>query len=233
MRLRINIHLEKPRLPKDYRSGFMSLIKAALEKGNAGVYHTWYGQRTLKPFTFSVYFPQIQKEVKGDEIEVGNKAVLNFSSFDPMLLAYIYNGIKTISSFPWKDYNRFTVEYVNLLPYRQIKKDCCVFKTLSPFLVNDKQDQSRYLTPDDAAFDDGLRHSINLLSQQFLGKDMQDFRYHISHHRKMVVSHYRQSMTAIKAIIEIQAAPEVLNLLYDVGIGVRRSQGFGMVELVK
>ncbi|MBX6361962.1 MAG: CRISPR-associated endoribonuclease Cas6, partial [Acidobacterium ailaaui] len=39
--------------------------------------------------------------------------------------------------------------------------------------------------------------------------------------------------TCNKAIIKIQASPEVLNLLYAVGIGVRRSQGFGMLEIMK
>ena len=49
----------------------------------------------------------------------------------------------------------------------------------------------------------------------------------------MVVSHYNQSMTCNKGIIEIEAEPDVLNLLNNIGIGVRRSQGFGMVELIK
>jgi hypothetical protein len=40
-------------------------------------------------------------------------------------------------------------------------------------------------------------------------------------------------MTTNKGIIEIAANPEILQLLYDVGIGVRRSQGFGMLEIIK
>jgi CRISPR-associated endoribonuclease Cas6 len=48
----------------------------------------------------------------------------------------------------------------------------------------------------------------------------------------MVITHFNQYMTTNKGIIEIAANPEILQLLYDVGIGVRRSQGFGMLEII-
>jgi CRISPR/Cas system endoribonuclease Cas6 (RAMP superfamily) len=33
-------------------------------------------------------------------------------------------------------------------------------------------------------------------------------------------------------IFELRGSPEVLDLIYRVGLGVRRSQGFGMLEVV-
>jgi len=34
-------------------------------------------------------------------------------------------------------------------------------------------------------------------------------------------------------LITIQTSPEVLKLIYDIGIGARRSEGFGMLEVVE
>jgi len=40
-------------------------------------------------------------------------------------------------------------------------------------------------------------------------------------------------MSAWLGEFEIEAPQEVLQLIYDTGIGVRRSQGFGMLEFIK
>ncbi|MBP8992072.1 MAG: hypothetical protein KBG82_08855 [Spirochaetes bacterium] len=39
-------------------------------------------------------------------------------------------------------------------------------------------------------------------------------------------------ITATDGCIVIQAPREVLQLIYDIGLGARRSQGFGMLEVV-
>ncbi|MBW1650085.1 MAG: hypothetical protein JRJ44_05330 [Deltaproteobacteria bacterium] len=36
----------------------------------------------------------------------------------------------------------------------------------------------------------------------------------------------------IKNIIEIKTAPDILKLIYDAGLGARRSQGYGMLGAV-
>lgn len=232
MRLNIEITLKQPKLPKDYRRAFISLIKSAVEFGDDLFFERLYNQKTDKPFTFSVYFPELKGEENG-YLKVGNKAILNISSNDPVLMTHLYNGTRKIQTHQWQDQNTFTIESYKAFFNKPIKKDHCTFRTISPFLVNKKGDNLQYLTPENDEFDNGFRHNIQELSRQFLGKDKIEVDYKIHRHKKMVVSHYNQSMTCNKGIIEIEAEPDVLNLLNNIGIGVRRSQGFGMVELIK
>lgn len=232
MRLQINMELERPELPRDYRSGFMSLIKAALAKADGRLFRKMYDKKTLKPFTFSVYFPEMEG-INGDHLQVGTRALLNFSTIDPILLAHVYNGLREQKDFLWGSHNRFTVHQIRMLPQARIETSTCTFKTLSPFLVNLKGHHLQYLSTGDKGFDDGFKHSIRLLCQHFLGRSCDDMKYEIINSRKMVVFHYGQPMTCNKAVIVMQADAEILNLLYDVGIGVRRNQGFGMLEIIK
>lgn len=231
MKLVLDLQLDRPEIPKDYRSGFMSLIKAAFEAGDELFYRHLYDTKTDKPFTFSVYFPGLTGE-KNDHLIVGYRAILNFSTNDHRLAIYFYNGAIKLKSHQWKNDNIFSIRGIRALFNREIRNDFCVFRTVSPFLLNRKGDNLQYLTPDDEDFDNSFRFNIRELCNRFLKKPEVDFKYKILQHRKMVVSHYNQSMTCNKGILEIKASPEVLNLIYNIGIGVRRSQGFGMLEIV-
>jgi len=44
--------------------------------------------------------------------------------------------------------------------------------------------------------------------------------------------HYKK-MPATKGIFKIKSKPEILQMIYDIGLGVHRSQGFGMMEVVR
>jgi CRISPR-associated endoribonuclease Cas6 len=41
------------------------------------------------------------------------------------------------------------------------------------------------------------------------------------------------NMQGFTGIFELQGDPQVLNLIYQVGLGVRRSRGFGMLEVAQ
>jgi CRISPR-associated endoribonuclease Cas6 len=51
--------------------------------------------------------------------------------------------------------------------------------------------------------------------------------------KKLPLTHYNQTMTSWLGRFTLTAPKEVLQLVYDIGIGVRRSQGFGMLEIEK
>jgi CRISPR/Cas system endoribonuclease Cas6 (RAMP superfamily) len=67
MRFSIIFSIDKPYLPLDYRSGFISLLKAAYEVANKGTYIQLYEANTIKPYTFSVYF--------GNKLKITNQIV--------------------------------------------------------------------------------------------------------------------------------------------------------------
>ncbi|MCF8308395.1 MAG: CRISPR-associated endoribonuclease Cas6 [Bacteroidales bacterium] len=233
MKIKIDTTLKESFLPKDYRRAFISLIKAAFEEGDNLFYQRLYesSEPVDKPFTFSVYFPEL-KQSNNEHLEVGNKAIINLSSNAPELLTHLYNGARKLKFHKWGDKNEFTIENISAFFNKKVNKNHVYFRTIAPFLINSKGNKSKYLKPEDEEFDHGFRHSINELSRKFLAIPDIDFEYKIHKHKSMVVSHYNQSMTCNKGIIEMHAEPQVLDLINNIGIGVRRSQGFGMVEMI-
>ena len=50
--------------------------------------------------------------------------------------------------------------------------------------------------------------------------------------KRVVVKHMGTYHTGFKGIFELSSSSKMLQFLYDAGIGIRTSQGFGMLELV-
>lgn len=240
MRLSVDYEMSGELLPKDYRSGFMSLIKKAIQEAHPLLFEEYYMRRKLKPFTFSVYFPRMKGSENGS-IRVGSEVRLNFSTSSLELATHLYNGFRSekIKSFPLFQ-NLITRKDINLRRTEDIRTSEVVFKTASSVLVNNKGDSHRYLLPGEPGFLEGLQFSINEVAREFL-KRISDvpFEFEVFERsgersvKRRVVSHYNQSMSSMVGSFTLKSEPEILQLIYDVGLGVRRSQGFGMLEVVK
>jgi CRISPR-associated endoribonuclease Cas6 len=232
MRLAIDYEMSSEYLPKDYRSGFMALIKKALETANPLLYEQYYSRHKLKPFTFSIFF----RELKGSEdgkFNVGKNVRLNLSTSSLELATYLYNGFYKTRLFPLFD-NTLELKHISLRRSEQIRSSEVIFKTASPVLVNNLGDSGRYLLPEEQGFTEGLHFAVTEVVRAFL--DWQGevpLEFEKISVRRRVVSHYQQSMSAFIGVFKLKSDPTILQLIYDVGLGVRRSQGFGMLEVVK
>ncbi|GIX01855.1 MAG: CRISPR-associated endoribonuclease Cas6 [Thermogutta sp.] len=231
MRLRVVYSLHSDRLPVEYRRGFASLLKEAIKRSDPLCFQRYYSRlHVLKPFTFSLFFPGLIPVGDGD-FRVGTKAILHISSNSRELISCLYNGLRSLPQFPLF-HNTATLQSIFLTPFRAMTISHARFKTMAPVLVNTKGDPNHYLLPDDKGFEEGLRFSVREIARTFLNMPDApiDFRP-LDIHRK-VIRHYNMHMQGFVGVFELQGQPEVLNLIYQVGLGVRRSQGFGMLELV-
>jgi CRISPR-associated endoribonuclease Cas6 len=244
MRLAVEYEMKSEYLPKDYRRGFLSLIKKSIESANQTLFDQYYSSRRLKPFTFSLYFPGLEGN-DGDKFKVGNSVRVNFSTSSLELATCLYNGFlktKTFGLFqntPGFE-NMLSMKRILLIRSEQIRADEAIFKTESPVLVNNKGKSNWYLVPGEEGFMEGLRFAVTETAKEFLdwkGEVPLEFEVfqrdgEVSVKRK-IVSHYEQSMSAFVGAFKIRSEPKILQLIYDVGLGVRRSQGFGMLEVVR
>lgn len=231
MRVSLEFDLKNNTLPIDYRRGFISLIKATLNQGeNASLlFDRLYSQKTNKALTFSVYFPEI-KGKNENKFVVGGKANLLLSSNDLEIVTNVYNGSFMIKDYPLFN-NKISFKKAFFIQKRKITSDSVLFRTKSPLLLNLKGDNLNYITPEHPEYIKALINNAFTLSETFLNHKPEYINIKVKQWRKLPVSHYNQTMTAIKGIFEIETEPELLQLLYDIGLGVRRSQGFGMLEI--
>jgi CRISPR-associated endoribonuclease Cas6 len=231
MRLQVVYNLDDPKLPVEYRRGFVSLLKEAIKQANPTCFERYYSRlHTLKPFTFSVFFPELTGN-GGEDFYVGSKAVLYFSTFFPELIASVYNGLMRIREYPIFD-NKIRLHNIFLRPRIAIVEDRVRFKTMAPVLVNTKGNPNWYLLPGEKGFEDGLNFSVREVCRVFLGMPDATVEFRPIAIRRKVVRHYNMHMQGLVGIFELRGSPEVLDLIYQVGLGVRRSQGFGMLEVV-
>jgi CRISPR-associated endoribonuclease Cas6 len=232
MRFTASYKLINKYLPVDYRRGFAALLKESLKTANKDLFIRYYERlHVLKPFTFTVYFPELAGE-EGSRFNVGSRAILHFSTSSYEVGTYIYNGLLAHSMFPLFEN---TLELVHLYLRRPIilKQEAVVFKAMSPVLVNNKGNPDWYLLPGESGFDEGLRFAISEVARAFLENGDVDIEFHPIRIQRKVVRHYNMDMQGFTGIFELRGHPEVLNLIYQVGLGVRRSQGFGMLEVVQ
>jgi CRISPR-associated endoribonuclease Cas6 len=240
MRLKADFKMSTDWLVKDYRNIFMALIKSVFMKYDPILYANLYGtdkqpRKVNKPFTFSVRFPQHQK-FEENIMLCGSLASLIFSSDEEMLVTAFYNGLKAKREIIiGKNHPiTFKLNHVQLLPFKRINSKKVLFRTISPVLVNNKGSNLDYLSPVKPEFAGAFKFIVSEQARQFhipCTEDMIGFE--INTMKKLPLSHYNQTMTSWLGEFVLEAPADVLQLVYDTGIGVRRSQGFGMLEIVK
>jgi CRISPR-associated endoribonuclease Cas6 len=251
MRFAASIEFEQDTvlIPTWYRIAFASLLKEAIQSGDtSGILYSRYyenqKQNVPKPFTFAVKL-HIEKVIQGTvhKLQAGKYATLYVSSNDYELIITLYNGLKNI-----KNYNiygqPFSLTRYWLLP----KRECSskeIFSIFSPVVVRRVDDNRRgigYACVNDDDYIQMLQYSI--VSQcRFLGDSFcikpQDIKINTAAAFPVKIPHYNKKnpekpeiIMATDGTIEIEAPQEVIQLLYDNGLGARRSQGFGMLEVV-
>jgi len=235
MRLALHFKISNNTIPLDYRNGFLSLLKKSFELVSKDLYLSLYGCNTLKPFTFSVYFGN-RSEVDKENVYINSDSIiLNFSTLSLELGTYFYNGLLKVKR-ELKQYPLFnamlSLDRVALIRESKIKDNVAVFKTLSPFLVRDFENNNRYFKPADDNFNSQLQFAVSACTKTFLGREA-NVEFNNIKISSFPVLHYAMPVTANKGMFALKGEPEILDMIYQIGLGSRRSQGFGMLEVMK
>ncbi len=253
LEITLSLSAEKgaPFLPVYYHSGFVSLIKQAIQQENQTLFHALFEVRKpiVKPYTFAVSFGDNVK-VEEDKIYFNKEVHFKFSSFSLQYLVAVYNFF--ILKFKTREAIRifnenFYVSNVLMFPERKITRNSAIFRTLSPVLIRSHKNEKHYLVPKcdnfdgDDGFEEALRFNLDELLKNLLGKGLNDFGATVEFRpvklSRVIVKYLKDDvlikMPAFKGVFSMSAHPEILNLIVRAGLGSRRSQGFGMLELIR
>lgn len=260
--MRFKILYKVDKLPVYYRNVFMSLIKEALKISESGKRYIEelfeYQENDLqkvnkspRPFCFAVRFQFDKERFKVDKETFYLNSPLEFylSSIDPAFFITIYNGLINNKIYPFShEGTTITKDNVIFLNERRIDKTNIRFKTLSPILIENKEEKPLLPIPgeNEGEFKE-FKRELNFISDSILRgirkgiglrKDLDFIPLTI---RKEVVKHKIRerneiekiyTFTCFNGIFELQGDSDDLACLYRLGIGLRRAQGFGMVEVV-
>ena len=234
MRLNLYFRLQKPELPLEYRRAFLSLLKQSFNRASPEVFSQLYETgNTMKPFTFSAYLPGAS--FPGDLIRLrGPDITLTFSTPQPGPAIYFYNHLNKarFSPFPLAGGNMMHFQRAQIVKEQPIRQHEAVFKTLSPFLVrvhDAATNEDRYLLPEHDDFKQQFNTICGVIVKELTG-ETGDVTIEPVMLKKVPVRHYGRLVEGNHGIIKLTGHPEILTLLFQSGIGSRRSEGFGALE---
>lgn len=242
--MRFTCILKADKLPQAYNMLFVSLIKEALKEANPDYYEKLYSyegraNKKSKNFCFSVFIKNF--EIANEILCVKDKVFFNVSTPDYECGISIYNGLLKIKSFKYKDYN-LEREKIFLAREKRIDGNEAVFKTLSPIFMKNKN--NNFIDPGNEEFGRELNYISDMILKNYRGcglKEPLEFQSVLM--KKKVVKEEIGNFTEITGkktyyvnayagVFKLKGAKEDLEDLYKLGIGFRRSQGFGMIEVV-
>jgi CRISPR-associated endoribonuclease Cas6 len=242
MKLKIDVYpkydTKTVSIPKAYRSNILSLFKEAFKQGEYGeeFYKRNYEKNISKPFTFSTYFPNL-KQSENHFFDFGSEFfTIYYSTSDFSFLARLYEGIKAIKGFsPFT----FPVTYkLTLLEDREVFSETMIYKTMSPIVVREFEGgkTSGYLLPNDDNFSKNLKYAIKNYNHYFdniSARALSEMEIEPLKTNTTKVFFKEHLIPCTNGLIKITAHPLVQKMIYNAGLGSRRSQGFGMLEVIE
>lgn len=251
MRIKLHFELENNIINKDYRALILSFIKSSLEKNFKESYKEIYESKDkpiMKFFTFSVYLPK--PKIEKDKIEL-EKNYFNavFSIYDNKRFIEFYNSFNsTINKdkedfYPLKD-NKMKLKNITMENEKIISSNRAIIKFLSPLVLRKHEEITKnekrkgediYLDFNDNDFNEQLNYSVLRLIKDLKlnGIDSNIKLEPFKTARKTVVDFKNILFNSSIGEYIISGDSELLNILYKTGIGSRRSEGFGMFEVIR
>lgn len=242
MRLSVMYHCEK--IPMSYRMMFVSLIKAALEKENKEYFDKLYGKRadgnTLsKDFTFGVTLRNYEK--KEDEFLMEGPVIFTISSPSYEFMIHLHNGLLSLKNYVYKSYE-LKLERLMLLPEKKVTRDIALFETVSPICI--KRRTGEFITFENEDFEKELNYIANITLQNYRGgkglksplifKPVQMIKKVV----KEKITGFKEKTSKDTIFINVsmgsfflEGHSEDLNDLLQLGLGFRRNQSYGLLDL--
>ncbi|WP_164668050.1 CRISPR-associated endoribonuclease Cas6 [Virgibacillus doumboii] len=233
--MRVKLVFDMKSIPIAYRLGTLSILKEMIKSGSQTYYDKLFAQnkQKMKSFTYSTYI--VNLDIKKDKI-YGKELHMSISSSSYEFIMHLMNGSKKGQSYFIKD-SQLVLKSKSLLPKKSITNSVVLFKTLSPILIESK-DQKPLLATDDH-FGKELQYIANLILQEVSNREpKQPIKVLQTMMTKQVLKenlHQTQNeplfLTANKGLIQLQGEPEDLQSLYENGLSMRRSLGLGLLEI--
>lgn len=244
MRFNVILKSVNKKIPIGNRFMTCSLIKKAIENGDKNQYKEIYfykdkKNKKIKDFTFSIYLNNFHIE-KG-YIQVNGDILITISTPNYNLGIAMYNGFLKIKEFTFKEY-KLNVYKITLLKEPKINSNNIICRSLSPIYLKDKNSDSVDVQSD--KFEEALNYISNIYLETYRGKGLKEKLKFIPISMKKVVikeeiEGFKKEtgksfifLNSYKGIFNLEGNKEDLEILLKAGLGYRRSEGFGLLDLV-
>lgn len=230
--------LENNIIPKDLDRLLVSFLKASAQNYSLDFFESIYdkSKSIVKPFTFSTYLPGAK--FLNDKILL-DESYFNmfFSSADLSHSIHFFNAFRLMKSkkYPMNS-NSMKLASVGIQQKRAITDSEVVIKMQSPLIVrrhNSDNNTDIYYTLYQEEFGEALKENVNYLAEKLSWQvSTENFSITPIKGKKVVKNIFSRPVDGNIGIYKLTGTPELLNLLYMAGIGVRRSSGNGNFTVI-
>lgn len=238
MQFVLHFSLKEKVLPLEFRRTIISFIKKALTQDGEGKYYELFFRGTdIKPYTFSVKLPKPKFTEKGVVLSDAKFRVrfstAPFKRREFILLNRIM-GMKGVM-FPLEQGNSMILEHIQMYHAPAVRTNQILVKSVvgGGICVRDHHvdNTETYKSAGDEDFELMLKRNI---AEQLKRAGLQyaNVDVHCAEGQKLIVRHFDMKIPVTKGYFVLSGERVALQYLLEAGIGSRRSQGFGMVELV-
>lgn len=220
----------------------VSLIKYALSNQSSEYVENLYlyglkSNKNTKNFSFSIR--AFDYKLEGEEIYVNGKVLMIISSPDQEFILRVYNGLVSNRKIKYKNYElNLNKMYTKL--HKKISREEAVFKTISPIFIKDKYGNG--VSIEDSLFEEELNYISNKVLLNYRGYGLSkklEFRS-VDMKKRVIKLDIREfnnrnkqiMLNAYEGIFKLNGCSNDLCDLNQLGIGFRRGQGFGSIELL-
>ncbi len=237
MRFLLEMKLKKPHLPKDYHPLIVSVFKGCIaEHSDQKIYQSLYEPGANKSLSWAV---KLSKPIfNKDAIQLNSTSVSVTLNINDQKTALVYFSSLVASvgkQIPVASDNYLLIKSIKILPEKLIHSNFVQFSLFSPLCLREHDkalNKDYYYTVEDKKFaekfKEALATSVTEKNKQYLDQ----VEFDISGLKKIIVSLYRQKIAVSIGSFMVKAPSEVLNDIYQNGLGVRQPSGFGLLGIV-
>ena len=216
------------------QSAIFHLIADVDEQYAKNLHNVAFGEKTkYKLFTFGELKGRIHFHEKKLYLEGDLRLEIRSVSAD---FIRVFSDISEKNAIFQLGKHQLCIKEIDIADF-QINEPLITVRTISPIVakIQTEDHKSIYFSPEDVRFIKRLREAFENKYAVVYGKkpDSTIDILPIYPHKKVVTNYKGTWITAYHGKFQLYGEPEYLQLLYDTGLGVKTSQGFGMVEIVK
>ncbi|ARC84875.1 CRISPR-associated endoribonuclease Cas6 [Clostridium argentinense CDC 2741] len=242
--MRIKCEYKTDKFPLMYQMMIVGLIKKSLKQSNKSYYEQLYTyndkkNKQIKNFTFSVFMNGYK--IVDDIAEIENSITVIISTPDLELGINLYNGLLNTKEFKYKSFE-LKKQRISLIKEKAINEGEAMFKTLSPIAVKNRD--GRFIDINNEDYEQEINYIVDLTLRTHRGYGLKEpIKFIPVSMKKVVVKEKISSFKEITnkdimyvnsygGVFKLVGAREDLEEIYKSGIGYRRSQGFGNIDLI-
>lgn len=222
--------------PLNYNYQFQSAIYALLRESefySDFIHNGGYGkEQQFKLFTFGT--PQGQHEIVNKKIYYNEGFEFEIRSVSDEFCEIIKNAVISKGSIKLFNY-QCDIEEMKIHK-NQINSTAVKIKTQSPIVIKTNTQDGRTIpySPNQKEFYTLIDVNYNNKYKAFYGHESLTniTLLPVADIKKIVTSYKNIWITAYHGIFELHGTKQSLDFLYDTGLGMKNSQGFGMFDIV-